>query len=142
MCLKKRNDYFRQKKNERMRDIKNNLDNLTVLSPQNVLDTAQNVFGFSKIYLSNVLGYKGYNFLETARIFQRIALTISSGGLIYVANNDKLIELLRFCSENNLDDDCSDSSLIPKELVFDTRLSFLARKYETGLWSPAVYRKN
>lgn len=152
--------YFAEDDNQRLERIRRNLGNLVIAEPANVLEIAQTESGFSKIYLSNVFGYgdDGSDMWVT-QILGNIARNLPLGGLIYVANHDGLCDRTRKISffygdkndkRNNIKDlysildknkDIEDESFLPPEIEVDRDLSVKARRYPSGIWNPAVYRK-
>lgn len=152
----RRRKYFAEDDPQRLEIIRANLDNLVIAKPANILKVARTESGFSKIYLSNVLGYEndGSDMMVT-QILGNIARNLSLSGLIYVANHDGLIrKSISFFEdeggENIKDDlyslldkskDLKDSSFLPPELQVDMDLSRKVRGYNGSIWKPAVYRR-
>ena len=155
----KRRSYFVRDDSKRLERIRANLDNLIIAKPANILEIAQTESGFSKIYLSNVLGFgNDRSDVRATQILEKIARNLPINGLIYVANHDILSDtksmLFLYMEEDNKrsfkdlysildkDKDLLEDSFLPPELELelDMELSRKARSYE-GIWKPAVYRK-
>jgi len=151
--LRKRK-YFAEDEPQRLDRIRANLDNLVIAEPANILDVAQTETGFSKIYLSNVLGFgNDGSEMRVTEILENIARNLPMNGLVYVANHGGLIRkrILLFEDKEDIkkdlysildkDKDLRDSSFLPPELEVDKDLSRKVRGYEGGIWKPAVYRR-
>jgi len=143
-----RNWYFTCEKREKLDRIRENLSNLCI-ARMSVFEIPDAEGIFSKIYLSNALGYKGLqgesvndygdaqNIMEQIR---KVCTYLQCNGLIYMSGNDVKITL--------------GSQKLPKEfgLELDEDLTALARELEHECtlpnkgdkeknWVPAVYRK-
>ena len=156
----RRRKYFAEDNPQRLGRIRANLDNLVIAEPANILEVAQTEPRFSKIYLSNVLGYgnDGSDVMVT-QILGNIVRNLPMGGLIYVANHEGLYDTTRrissllgdnedkkiiskyFYSMLDKDKDLREGSFLPPELEVDRDLSVKARTYDRGVWKPAVYRR-
>lgn len=153
--LNARNKYFLE--GNRLKKIQANLGNLVIADPEDILETAQREEGFSKVYLSNVLGYNGLNDWAISETLRNIALRLPTNGLIYVSNHDSLSRRWGseeiFCKpedkRNNkglyllIKKEIEDASFLPPELCLDIDLTKQIRRvgFESGMWRPAVYRK-
>ena len=156
----RRRMYFAEDDPQRLERVRANLDNLVIAEPADILKVAQTESGFSKIYLSNVLGYgDGISYANATEILGNIARNLPIDGLIYVANHERISDrfkpsiVLRGGIENKIgnsmdlydmldkDKDLRESSFLPPELEVDRALSKAARTYDKGIWKPAVYRR-
>jgi hypothetical protein len=147
--LKRRNSYFLE--SNRLNQIRNNLANLEISEPDSIQKVAQSDGGFTKIYLSNILGYCGNGASSIAVALRDFASKLPEGGLIQVSNHDSL---RKFWCVHAIEDPDKDRgteviySLIEKGINFlppglrlDATLTAKAREFENGIWEPAVYRK-
>lgn len=141
--------YFKQK--NRINKIKEKLNRLTV-KQGDIIEIAKIEPGFTKIYLSNAIGYdqsKDINKLMFATIMRKIAARLPIAGLIYVSNHEYLCERIyistpphRITTERGAVRITDSKDIFPEYLRVDPELTTLARRYEDeGFWSPAVYRK-
>ncbi|MBI4918589.1 DUF3419 family protein [archaeon] len=126
-CFKKRNNYY--SKPGRLAAIQQNLGNLTVEHPTDIIPLAGSKLGFTKIYLSNILFYDAATISrkDITGALKQIATNLPAGGLIYVADHDEMFEEL--------------GNFLPKELFVDEELTRKAKSQENCYWKPAVYRK-
>lgn len=156
----RRRKYFAEDDSQRLERVRANLGNLVIAEPADILKVAQTESGFSKIYLSNVVGYAdGISYANTTEILGNIARNLPIGSLIYVANHEGISDrfkpqiILSGGIENRInnrmdlydmldkDKDLRESSFLPPELEVDRDLSKAARTYDKGIWKPAVYRR-
>lgn len=161
----RRKKYFVGDDPLRLAKIRGNLDNLVIAEPADIIEVAQTESGYTKTYLSNVIGYRdAESYIGFTPILRGIARNLPLDGLIYVANHGEFLDRMRNVSTlqdfgdtyvdskiNNpkklypqlvlyRDRDLQDNSFLPLELVVDRDLSAKARRGE-GLWKPAVYRR-
>ncbi len=124
------------KKPGRAENIRKNLSNLEIRDPADIMEIAKNEKGFTKLYLSNILGYHGTDYEQTKNIIKgltTIARNLKQGSLIYVANHDWLCgrpEYKTFIKQTEL-------------LEIERELTKKAKNHETAyyiVWNPAVYR--
>lgn len=154
----RRKKYFVEEDSQRLERVRDNLDNLVISDLGNILEVAQTESGFSKIYLSNVLGYgDGFNYTCATELLRNIARNLPVGGLIYVANHDQMsddpyagflggigntissaMDMYSLADKNK---DLRESSFLPPELEVDKNLSEVARTFDGASWKPAVYRR-
>ncbi len=102
-----------------------------------IIETAVSIPGFTKIYLSNALGYPNPAEADVKGMLAQISENIDPGCLVYVANHN---ELVKACG--------SEKELMPKGLSIDAFRTARARKFNTEIpsdsgaeWMPAVYVK-
>jgi len=128
-------EYFSYDRLERIRD---NLDNLLITEPRDILEMAQTETGYSKIYLSNAFFYcREYGVInaDDKQVLGNIACKMPLNGLIYVANHNLLAKKL---GRRKL----FRKTFLPRELRVDRKLTRVARKKEPfWFFKPAVYRK-
>jgi hypothetical protein len=86
----RRRKYFVEDDSQRLSRIQQNLGNLTIVDPVDILELAQQENGFNKIYLSNVLTYGIEDRPAITEILRNMASRLPVGGLIYVASHDGL----------------------------------------------------
>ena len=151
---RRQRDYFLKGNARRLMTIRAKLDNLVIAEPGDISEIAQSERGFSKVYLSNALSEAlnhnhNRKWFWVARTLEGIAMNLPRGGLIYVADHSEL----KYAWEQKWgrgtnanpghllspDKDLKNETLLLPELKLDVGLSRKARKYETGVWSPAVY---
>ena len=120
--LGKRNEYFLKK--GRLNKIGKNLNNFKINKLGDILKIAQKKTGYSKIYLSNIFRFN-YSINDwdplTKKVLGRIAKNLPKGGLIYISDHPKQLDV--------------------KGLKLDKNLTQKARKFETTNWPPAIYRR-
>ena len=128
----------------RLETIQKKLEGLIILQPSDIISLAQQEESYSKVYLSNVIGYRNppRDGDSCRTILQKVAQRLVVNGLIYVANHRSLA----LVSEPHTYgiQDLHITSFLPPKLVLDLQLSKGARRWEkTGnyQWRPAVYRK-
>lgn len=130
--VKKRERFFLE--GDRLMRIQANLGNLEVVE---ALDLFRFVQGrkFTKVYLSNVLGYSYENCSEVKAGLRALARSLPINGLIYVSNHGSLEYL--FSKDTPLK-----PAFLPEELFLDRDLTESAVKHETNAkFIPGVYRK-
>jgi len=142
---KRRNTYFWDE--NRLDRIRAQLKGLEV-KQGDILELVQDIRGFSKVYLSNVLGFGYTSNMKEAwinELLSKVADGLPRDGLIYVANHNR-VSFMALSGKNNrgirLDKGfIEDSSFLPSSLCLDKDLTILARNYERDEWHPAIYRK-
>ncbi len=123
--LDKRDAYFRSP--GRLETIRSKLLNLTILEKQ--LSEAITLRPFTKYYLSNVIGDYISSMKLILELMQRMTDHLPVGGLIYMADGEKLKT-----------SDCTYHSKLPHNLQEDKDLTRKAALHEE-LWMPVVFRK-
>ncbi len=144
-----RDDYIRH---SRIKKIKEKINWLTV-KREDVVQAAQNG-KFTKIYLSNALGYEQRDQIQATQFSEamhKLSQALTKGGLIYLSNHENLCrEMYRtlpgpasiITTENGVIRITDPKELLPIGLTIDPELTTLARRYEDdGFWEPAVYRR-
>ena len=84
---------------------------------------------FTKIYLSNVIGYSSFS--KIVETFKEIAQHVSSGMLIYIANQIQLWNASQMLKKD----------FLPLELRLDKELTEKARQFDNHKWAPAVFKR-
>lgn len=142
--IQARDNYF--KTNNRLEKIKNNLTNLTILKPMDILDAIDNEDGINKVYTSNALFWDYHLGLKKTpqEVLRDIAQTLPKEGLIYVTDHETLVYRTKgfsFSDMFRVSDNTKeyDESILPDELLLDKQLTEKAARLE-DVFSPAVYR--
>lgn len=134
-----RESYFSD--DERLSRIREKLDLLEILSPQDIFDVAKTKKGFSKIYFSNCFPVTGIDRNLFTSLMSDIASNVPKDVILYVAEHCILegdSVLIKRGDPNCLD---KLRNLIPSNLSIDVKLTQIARSHEIPLYSPVVYRK-
>ncbi|MFH0752858.1 MAG: hypothetical protein V1914_04670 [archaeon] len=123
----------------KLKKIREQIDNLEVRGPADIIKIAKSEEGFTKVYLSNVLGYtpkcNRYRISESIiDALVAMAKNLKQGSLVYLSNHgilcDTYPEFADFIKNTDL-------------FWIDTILSNMANKFEkekASGWDPAVYR--
>jgi hypothetical protein len=146
--LKRRNDYFFTGRLER---IASRLDKLEVECANVVYVAARNK-DFSKIYLSNIIGYEKNQFKRGPNVLDMSSQNLPKDGLIYSAVHGQMQHALTyFVLPEDLPREgfkilqylTQLSRQLPKGLELDRELTRKAAEieFEGARWLPGVYRK-
>ena len=121
-----RREYYFKKESGRLEKIRQNLENLIVYEPEDIIEVAQLTEVYSKIYLSNAIGFsRMLPEKELQKVFNKVSINLPVNGLVYVTNHNEFMR-----------------PYLPPALTLDRELSLRARDHETNTsWNPAVYRK-
>lgn len=134
----------------RLHLIQEKLANLTIAEPADIVEIAQKETEFSKLYLSNIIGFKEeeIDHDKVKIIFTKLADKLTVDGLIYVSNHDRLVGFYEYEAERGYrlslrskELHPEDINFLPSNLVLEKDLSLWARTHERFNWYPAVYRK-
>ncbi len=143
-----RRAYFLDENLNRLERIRKKLDNLVIAPPRNIFDT-ENQPKFSRIYLSNTLGYPQgdlyLSFDEKERLLREMVQMVqilSPEGLVYVSNHGRLCRAFGIATSRDFwePDPLRERMFLPNELELVPKLSMRSRNFEKN-WEPAVYRR-
>lgn len=126
--LVERDDYF--KDSERLRRMRENVENLTVLPPADIFDVLKSGVTCTKMYLSNIFGF---SVVVPRKQFPLIRDALPVGGLVYISDEPSV-----------WDGQCD--HFLPSNMRTNRQRTVEARKFEYGLrgekaWHPVVYKK-
>jgi hypothetical protein len=127
-------DYFKEP--GRLERIRQNLGKLKIKEGDFTYLLGRELF--TKIYLSNALGYRSSIIYEEAcYLAAKMVQSMEIGGLLYISNNEDL-ERAKYYTDAFVH--CNRKDNWPKGLVLDLQLMEKASELE-HFWKPAVFRR-
>ncbi|MBI2582632.1 hypothetical protein HYV87_05915 [Candidatus Woesearchaeota archaeon] len=127
-------------KDKRLEKIRQKLQHLSISQPGDMMELAQQESSYSRVYLSNAIGYFGECLTreEIMNCLEKANSNLMRKGLIYVSHHENLVHLSlgQYAPKNSL----WIKSFLPNKLDLHPILSLTARVHERK-WMPAVYQK-